>query len=107
MGLLEPNGQIFYSTMGREPNFGSLCNWLMEKPGQIPQGFDQTIACDSVRLLAPVEKPEKVICIGKNYSEHAAEMGGAAPEIPVVFSKFASAIIGPDDKVTTRSGKLH
>ena len=54
---------------------------------------------DSSRWLAPLSNPEKLICIGKNYADHAKEMGMAPPEIPVVFSKFASAIIGPAAKI--------
>lgn len=53
----------------------------------------------AVQIKAPVQNPEKLICIGKNYADHAQEMGGDAPELPVVFSKFASAIIGLDEPV--------
>ncbi len=50
-------------------------------------------------LLAPIAAPEKIYCIGRNYHDHAAEMGSAAGETPVVFSKFSSAIIGPLDEI--------
>lgn len=49
---------------------------------------------DSMSLLPPVGDPEKIICIGKNYADHAIEMGGQPPEIPIVFSKFASTLVG-------------
>ncbi|MDN5757267.1 MAG: fumarylacetoacetate hydrolase family protein, partial [Tomitella sp.] len=48
-----------------------------------------------VRLLAPI-LASKVICVGKNYADHAAEMGGEAPADPVIFMKPSTAIIGPD-----------
>jgi 2-keto-4-pentenoate hydratase/2-oxohepta-3-ene-1,7-dioic acid hydratase in catechol pathway len=48
------------------------------------------------RLLAPVPDPAKVICIGLNYRDHAAESGKAIPTEPVVFSKFSTALIGPE-----------
>lgn len=51
------------------------------------------------RLLAPISNPEKIICIGTNYAEHAREMGGEPPSIPVVFNKFPTTIIGPGDDV--------
>ena len=51
-----------------------------------------------VRLLAPV-LPSKVVCIGKNYADHVAEMGGAAPEDPVVFLKPSTSVIGPGDPI--------
>src|SRR5262245_17328424 len=49
-----------------------------------------------VRLLAPIPNPHKILCIGLNYRDHAAETGAAIPREPVVFSKFATALIGPD-----------
>jgi 2-keto-4-pentenoate hydratase/2-oxohepta-3-ene-1,7-dioic acid hydratase in catechol pathway len=52
----------------------------------------------SVKLLAPV-LPSKVVCIGKNYADHAAEMGGAPPEAPVVFLKPSTSVIGPGDAI--------
>src|SRR5437763_1219147 len=52
----------------------------------------------SVRLLAPV-LPSKVVAIGKNYAEHASEMGGDVPEQPLIFLKPSTAVIGPDDDI--------
>lgn len=48
-----------------------------------------------VTLLAPVQ-PSKLICIGRNYAEHAAELGNQAPTEPMFFLKAPSALIGPD-----------
>lgn len=53
----------------------------------------------SVKLLAPITDPPKVICIGLNYRDHAAESGAPIPREPVVFSKFATAIIGPEEAI--------
>jgi 2-keto-4-pentenoate hydratase/2-oxohepta-3-ene-1,7-dioic acid hydratase in catechol pathway len=46
------------------------------------------------RLLAPVPDPRKIICIGLNYRDHAAESGVAPPEEPVLFSKYPTALTG-------------
>jgi 2-keto-4-pentenoate hydratase/2-oxohepta-3-ene-1,7-dioic acid hydratase in catechol pathway len=54
---------------------------------------------EGVKLLAPVPNPEKVICIGLNYADHAEETGAAVPEEPVVFAKFPSAIAGDGDDI--------
>jgi 2-keto-4-pentenoate hydratase/2-oxohepta-3-ene-1,7-dioic acid hydratase in catechol pathway len=51
-----------------------------------------------VTLLAPVQ-PSKVLCFGRNYAEHARELGNEVPDIPVVFSKFSTAVVGPDAQV--------
>lgn len=52
-------------------------------------------AASAVKLLAPIPDPPKVICIGLNYRDHASESGASIPREPVLFSKFATAIIGP------------
>ncbi|WP_420821396.1 fumarylacetoacetate hydrolase family protein [Rubripirellula obstinata] len=46
------------------------------------------------QLLPPVPTPEKIICIGLNYRDHAIETGSEIPTLPVVFSKFNSALLG-------------
>ena len=59
-----------------------------------------------VRLLAPV-LPSKVVCIGKNYADHVAEMGGPAPDAPVVFLKPSTSVIGPGDPVVLPRNSTH
>jgi 2-keto-4-pentenoate hydratase/2-oxohepta-3-ene-1,7-dioic acid hydratase in catechol pathway len=49
----------------------------------------------AVKLLAPLQRPPKIICIGLNYRDHAAESNLAVPETPTVFSKYATSVIGP------------
>ena len=49
---------------------------------------------DACRLLAPVPDPQKIICIGLNYRDHAEESGMPVPPEPVLFSKYPSALIG-------------
>ncbi len=59
----------------------------------------RTYAVDDVRLLAPVIPRSKVIGIGKNYHDHAAEMGGEAPAEPLMFLIPNTAVVGPGDPV--------
>lgn len=54
---------------------------------------------DQVKLLPPIPNPEKVICIGLNYVDHAKEGGSPIPSEPIVFSKFSSAIGAPGDPI--------
>ena len=61
-----------------------------------PEGSVLKLA--DVRLLAPV-LPSKVVCVGKNYREHAAEMGGEAPEEPLLFLKPSTSVIGSGDPI--------
>jgi len=58
--------------------------------------LDQPIDVSAVRLLAPVT-PSKIVCVGRNYREHAAELGNKMPDEPLLFLKAPSAIIGNGD----------
>jgi 2-keto-4-pentenoate hydratase/2-oxohepta-3-ene-1,7-dioic acid hydratase in catechol pathway len=60
---------------------------------------------NEVRLLPPVA-PTKIVCVGRNYAEHAAELGNEMPREPLIFLKPPSSIVGPDDPVVlTRYSK--
>lgn len=65
-------------------------------------GFETTgerVPLADAALLAPVIPRSKVVCVGKNYHDHAAEMGGTAPEEPLLFLKPNTAVIGPGDTI--------
>ena len=51
------------------------------------------------RMLAPIQNPGKVIAVGLNYMDHAKEQGDPVPKRPLLFSKFSTAIIGPDEPI--------
>jgi 2-keto-4-pentenoate hydratase/2-oxohepta-3-ene-1,7-dioic acid hydratase in catechol pathway len=53
----------------------------------------------AVKLLAPLPKPPKFICIGLNYRDHAIESGLPIPATPTVFAKYSNAVIGPGDTI--------
>lgn len=52
-----------------------------------------------VRLLAPIPRPGKIICIGLNYRDHARETGQPIPQYPIVFSKYANTVIAHGDNI--------
>lgn len=52
-----------------------------------------------MRYGPPVARPRKVVCVGLNYRDHAAESGAEIPDEPVVFMKATNTVIGPDDEV--------
>ncbi len=67
------------------------------------------VALDDARLLAPV-LPSKVVCVGRNYRDHAAELGGEVPDEPLLFLKPSTAVIGPFEAIrypTDASGNVH
>jgi 2-keto-4-pentenoate hydratase/2-oxohepta-3-ene-1,7-dioic acid hydratase in catechol pathway len=68
--------------------------------GDLAAGAASAIPLVEVRLGPPIPDPEKIICLGLNYIEHAAESGGAKPpESPMFFAKFANSLIGPEDLI--------
>jgi 2-keto-4-pentenoate hydratase/2-oxohepta-3-ene-1,7-dioic acid hydratase in catechol pathway len=70
-----------------------LAAWLRREQPRLPR-----VAPD-VRLGAPIARPSKIVCIGLNYLDHAAESGMAVPPEPVIFFKATTALCGPDDPV--------
>jgi len=52
-----------------------------------------------VRLLPPIPDPPKIVCLGLNYSDHAKETGATIPKDPILFSKYATALIGHGDAI--------
>ncbi len=62
-------------------------------------GHAEAVAFDPTQLEAPSPRPRQVVGVGLNYADHAAEAGLPLPESPVVFTKFASSVAGPDTDV--------
>ena len=93
---------IRYRTPRRKAGYG----WLLENKvgpikGDIFGSFQRGEAktpLDKVELLAPVE-PGKIICVARNYAAHAAELNNSVPELPVLFFKPPSAVIGPGEAI--------
>ncbi len=71
---------------------------IAEHPFGSPTFTGRSWPLADIRLLAPI-LASKVICIGKNYAAHAAEMGGEAPVDPVIFIKPNTSIIGPNASI--------
>ncbi|MGW1848330.1 fumarylacetoacetate hydrolase family protein [Streptomyces sp. NPDC001966] len=59
-----------------------------------------------LRVGAPVARPGKVVCVGLNYRDHAAETGASVPERPVVFMKDPATVVGPYDEVLIPRGSV-
>jgi 2-keto-4-pentenoate hydratase/2-oxohepta-3-ene-1,7-dioic acid hydratase in catechol pathway len=64
-----------------------------------PQSI-QPLAIDGVKMAPPVTRPDKIIGIGLNYKDHAAEQNAPLPEEPKIFAMFPSTLIGPGDPIT-------
>lgn len=68
-----------------------LCRALATQLSVLPRS--------EVTFLAPVTRPDKVVCVGMNYADHCREQNVPVPKEPIIFSKFASAIVGPYDNI--------
>lgn len=106
-GVLLPDGRrLDVSAFGEDYDelfFGSdglerLRTWLAQQEANLPEVGQE------VRLGPPVARPGKIVCIGLNFRDHAAESGMAIPQEPVVFFKATSALCGPNDDVVLPRG---
>ncbi len=93
---------VRYQVTNETPRYG----WIHEdKVGDI-QGdiygeyrrLEAQTALAEVKLFAPAQ-PGKIICVGRNYAEHAKELGNEVPKVPLIFLKPPSSIIDPDDTI--------
>ena len=93
------------SDLGTDPLFGVLedDNLITVISGDpIYHGVTKTAAkveLSKVRLLAPVIPHSKIVAVGKNYADHAKEMGSAVPKEPIIFFKPNTSVIGPGDTI--------
>lgn len=80
--------------------------WVMEDKVGLIEGelfaeyrrHEVTYDLKALKLLAPVQ-PGKILCMGRNYAEHAKEQGAEVPEFPLIFMKPPSSVVGPQDKI--------
>ena len=99
--LLNDQTRLDASGFGRDYNeaffasggLAALDEWLTKNGGSAPRVHS------SVRWGPPIGRPSKIVCIGLNYRDHAAETNAKIPEEPVVFLKATSALAGPNDAV--------
>jgi len=101
--LLKDGTRVDVSGFGRdfdEAFFGgdglvALGRWLEKSAASAPRFSSRD------RLGPPLCRPSKIVCIGLNYRDHAAETGAAIPAEPVIFFKSTTALVGPDDPLVT------
>jgi 2-keto-4-pentenoate hydratase/2-oxohepta-3-ene-1,7-dioic acid hydratase in catechol pathway len=89
-GPLDPSGRL-----GDE--FADAIGWISTDP-------EERVPLAGLEPTAIVLAPTKIVCVGLNYRDHAAEGGRAAPERPLLFAKFSNAIVGDGDPVVRPEG---
>lgn len=93
----EDYGEEFFASGG----LGRLAAWLATEGERCPE------LREPFRFGPAVRRPSKIICIGLNYRDHAAEMGAALPTEPKIFMKATSALCGPYDDLELPRGSTH
>lgn len=82
-----------------------MCAFLAAGPNAMDvartaaESGDGRIALAAVKLEAPVLRPPKILAVGLNYKDHIAETGMQEPEIPIIFNKQSTSVVGPGDPV--------
>lgn len=87
------NGEKLYGVLEGEDI--SVLDGFPNLPGGVKNKTGRTLHRTQVRLLAPCE-PTKIVALGLNYRDHAAEFGRAVPDEPLIFLKPSTAVVGPD-----------
>jgi len=72
---------------------------LFERANKIAESGKHRLPFSAVKIAAPIYNPEKIVCVGLNYRDHAKESNMPCPPEPVLFSKFASAIIADGENI--------
>ena len=105
VGILQDNQVLSLEPIG----YQNIIQFLNDgqsafaKAAQYTSSPEESIALDDVHLHAPVPKPDKFICIGLNYRDHAIESGMDIPELPTVFTKYPNAVCGHGESIVLPS----
>src|SRR5215203_2255860 len=106
-GIIAPDGTwrdvTAFTADYTEEFFGTegpaeLASWFAKQNGSLPEVPKTT------RLGSPIARPNKIVCVGLNFVDHAKESGMDLPKEPILFFKATSAIVGPNDGLTLPRG---
>ena len=86
-------GEDFGESFFENDGIARLSSWLASNATSLPR------VTGDVRFAAPFTRPSKIVCVGLNYSKHAAESGMPLPTEPILFFKATTALVGPNDDV--------
>ena len=104
VGSLADDGKIADLTQGNDLSAMEVLRCFDLDSGFLERKPGDTLSRDEVEIVSPVPRPGKIICIGLNYRDHAKESGMAIPTSPVIFSKFSTCAIGPNQPIIIPEG---
>ncbi|WP_052666992.1 fumarylacetoacetate hydrolase family protein [Nitriliruptor alkaliphilus] len=100
--VLAPDGRAYDASTIAPDDYGPAF-FATGGPGRLQDALDAgelpELDLAGRRLGAPIPRPGKIVCIGLNFADHAAEAGAATPDEPVVFFKAPNTVVGPNDEV--------
>ena len=82
---------------------GDVDGLLGDLRAALAAGDAEGVRLADIELLAPIARPGKIVAVGRNYREHAAEEGAAPPATPVLFTKYSSSVTGPGSEIRWRA----
>jgi 2-keto-4-pentenoate hydratase/2-oxohepta-3-ene-1,7-dioic acid hydratase in catechol pathway len=94
--IAHPEGLAFAAI--EDSASGTVVREIKDHPFGDPEFSGRSWPLADVRLLAPI-LPSKVVAVGRNYADHAAEMGNAVPDEPIIFLKPSTSVIGPNARI--------
>lgn len=89
------------------PDEGQLREIESKMAGDIPHLKSATVSEEDVTFLPCVPFPGKIICVGKNYKEHAAETNSAVPDTPILFSKYGNTVAAHKEEIPVPFEEAH
>ncbi|CAH0308003.1 fumarylacetoacetate hydrolase family protein [Peribacillus simplex] len=108
IGIVQDDQIISLTVLGPE-EFPACMKKFIERGSELRSRAEQLIEqrvnddaifnLSEVKILPPIAKPDKIICVGLNYFDHCKETGMEPPDSPVIFSKYANAIAGHNDAI--------
>ncbi|HDQ4608396.1 fumarylacetoacetate hydrolase family protein [Pseudomonas aeruginosa] len=109
VGIAACNGEGFHGVLSDHPDFPGSIKSLLERGIDLTQVGQRLLVApevelNAVRLLPPVQDPGKIICVGLNYADHAAETGLPAASYPTFFGRFASSLMGHGQPIVKPAG---
>lgn len=108
IGIVQDDQIISLTALGPD-DFPACMKTFIERGSELRKRAEQLIEqrgnddakfpLSEVKFLPPIAQPEKIICVGLNYIDHCKETGMEPPASPVIFSKYANAIVGQNDVI--------
>ncbi|WP_164671163.1 fumarylacetoacetate hydrolase family protein [Virgibacillus doumboii] len=78
------------------PMVNKVWTWTKENKGKV---FEAVYSYEDVKVLSPISRPGKVVCVGNNYMDHCIEQNVEPPKQPMIFSKWASCLTAPGEVI--------